>query len=96
MAGPKQKSVYTAIADGVSPDVAARAFGADFESLDEAEVSKAEAQAIAKAETALLVRVEKGIQSAISFFLCNRAPDRWRVSSRIENQGAGHFEDEVD
>lgn len=96
MAGPTIPTVYEAIAKGVSPDVAARAEGLDPESLDSDLVAQSEAIAIGTAEKALLVRVEKGIQSAISFFLCNRAPERWRVSSRVENQGSGNFEDEVE
>lgn len=95
MAKPAKKDVYSEIALGVSPETAATAAGYTLKDLDASEIERAGAKALAQAEKALLARAEKGVQSAISFILCNRDPKRWKVSSHVKEDG-GSFEDEVE
>ena len=39
------------------------------------------------AETQLMINVRKGKEASLFFFLCNRAPDRWKNIQRIEHSG---------
>lgn len=54
-------------------------------------IEKAKDSRIQIAEDSLLEQVKKGNPTSTIFFLCNRAPDRWRNILKNENEKAINF-----
>ena len=68
-----------------------RAADAEFDARVKLAITNFDTLRVQLVEDSLFQRLEKGEASAaeVIFFLCNRAPDRWRSVQRLEHTGAG-------